>query len=278
MENPVVLAIDDDHIQLEIITNAAAKLEYPQIDVVTAENVAEARAVLKERTVDMVITDQRMPDGTAFDVVRESIARNPLVPVVVITAFESVADAVNLLKKGARDYIVKPLRPQDIQQILVTSLEWHKRETDVHEATDTNGHVEDIPDNIGETTSEAMRDALSIAARAADTETSVLIYGESGTGKEVMARLIHRNSARADGPFVPVNVAAIPESLVEAELFGHKKGAFTGAQSDREGYFQRARGGTLFIDELGDIPLSVQVKLCGRSSSGRSIPSDRKCR
>jgi DNA-binding NtrC family response regulator len=261
MENPVVLAVDDDHTQLEIIKNAAAKLEYPQIEVIAAENVAAALAVLKERTVDMVITDQRMPDGTAFDVVRESVARNPLVPVVVITAFESVEDAVSLLKKGARDYIVKPLRPQDIQQILVNALEWHKRETDVHAATGTNGHADDVPENIGDTTSEAMREALSIAARAADTETSVLIYGESGTGKEVMARLIHRNSTRADGPFVPVNVAAIPESLVEAELFGHKKGAFTGAQSDREGYFQRARGGTLFIDELGDIPLNVQVKL-----------------
>jgi two-component system response regulator PilR (NtrC family) len=165
MENPVVLAVDDDPIQLEIIKNAAAKLEYPQIDVVTAENVALALEVLEERTVDMVITDQRMPDGTAFDVVRESVARNPLVPVVVITAFESVEDAVSLLKKGARDYIVKPLRPQDIQQILVTALEWHKRETDVHEATDTDGHTDGhtdaVPENIGDTTSEAMREALS---------------------------------------------------------------------------------------------------------------------
>ncbi|MFW5642871.1 MAG: sigma-54-dependent transcriptional regulator [Alkalispirochaeta sp.] len=263
METSIVLAVDDDPVQLEIIKNAASKLEYPSIEVIPAENVTAALTVLKERSVDMVITDQRMPDGNALDVVRESVKRNPLVPVIVITAFESVEDAVQLLKHGARDYIVKPLRPQDIQQLLINTLEWHRREQDVQDVTDTDGAGagSDAIESIGETTSESMRVALGIAARAADAETSVLIHGESGTGKEVMARLIHSNSSRASGPFVPVNVAAIPETLVESELFGHKKGAFTGAQNDREGYFQRAKGGTLFIDELGDIPLNVQVKL-----------------
>lgn len=261
MEKSIVLAVDDDSIQLEIIKNAAAKLEYPTIDVLMASNVEEALSILDSQSVDMIITDQRMPDGSAHDVVRRSVELNPLVPIVVITAFESVEDAVTLLKQGAKDYIVKPLRPQDIQQILIRSLEWHRRERDVRNATD--GALTDavLAEHIGETTSESMREALSIASRAADSETSVLIHGESGTGKEVMARLIHSNSSRATGPFVPVNVAAIPETLVESELFGHKKGAFTGATTDREGYFQRAAGGTLFVDELGDIPLAVQVKL-----------------
>jgi DNA-binding NtrC family response regulator len=261
MEKSIVLAVDDDPVQLEIIKSAASKLEYPSIEVISAVDVASALAVLEDRPVDMVLTDQRLPDGTAFDVVQKSIALNPLVPIVVITAFESVEDAVLLIKKGARDYIMKPLRPHDIQQILITSLEWHRQERDVHDATGDGGRDGTVEPAIGETTSEAMRHALSIASRAAGTESSVLIHGESGTGKEVLARLIHSNSARSKGPFVPVNVAAIPETLVEGELFGHRKGAFTGAVSEREGYFQRAKGGTLFIDELGDIPLHVQVKL-----------------
>ncbi len=261
MEKSIVLAVDDDPVQLEIINNAASKLEYPSIEVVSAADVASALAVLEERSVDMVLTDQRLPDGTAFDVLQKSIALNPLVPVVVITAFESVEDAVKLIKKGARDYVIKPLRPHDIQQILITSLEWHRQERDVHVATGEGGRDGSVEPSIGDTTSEVMRRALSIASRAAGTESSVLIHGESGTGKEVLARLIHSNSARSTGPFVPVNVAAIPETLVEAELFGHRKGAFTGAVNEREGYFQRAKGGTLFIDELGDIPLHVQVKL-----------------
>lgn len=260
-EKSVVLAIDDDPIQLEIIKNAAAKLEFPEIDVRTAENVEDAIAILDQQSVDMIITDQRLPDGSAHEIVQHSVALNPMVPIVVITAFESVEDAVTLLKHGARDYIVKPLRPQHIQQILIRTLEWHKREQDVRSATATATEGIALSELIGETTSDAMREALSVASRAADSETSVLIHGESGTGKEVMARLIHANSARAKGPFVPVNVAAIPDTLVESELFGHKKGAFTGATADREGYFQRAKGGTLFIDELGDIPLHVQVKL-----------------
>lgn len=267
MEKSVVLAVDDDPVQLEIIKTAASKLEYPLIEVIPAENVSAARAVLDDRPVDMVLTDQRMPDGTAVDVVQHSLAINPLIPIVVMTAFESVEDAVKLLKKGVRDYLVKPLRPQDIQQILISSLEWHRREREIQTTTTTpedltvSGGSKDLAPSFGETNAESMRRALSMASRAAGTESSVLIHGESGTGKEVMARLIHAHSTRAAGPFVPVNVAAFPETLVESELFGHRKGAFTGATGEREGYFQRAAGGTLFIDELGDIPLYTQVKL-----------------
>ncbi len=268
MEKSIVLAVDDDPVQIRIIKTAASRLEYPSIEVVGAQSVTEALEILEERPVDLVLTDHRLPDGTAYEVVQKSISLNPLVPVVVITAFESVEDAVGLMKKGARDYIIKPIRPQAIQRILITALENRRRMQDVQDVTSrkkdggdqTTLRRKKMPE-ISDTTSDAMRRALSIASRAAGTESSVLIHGESGTGKEVLARLIHANSSRSGGPFVPVNVAAIPETLVEAELFGHKKGAYTGAIHDREGYFQRAKGGTLFIDELGDIPLHTQVKL-----------------
>ncbi len=259
MVRPTVLAVDDDPVQLDMIRTAAEKLEFPSIDVVLASNVTEATEVLEARAVDMVITDQRMPDGSAHDIVSRSIAVNPLVPIVVITAFESVEDAVNLLKQGARDYIVKPLRPADIQKLLINMLEWHERESEV-EAFQSAEAVPGPP-QTGQSASVAMKEALTLAARAAGSDVSVLLRGESGTGKEVMARRIHANSARATGPFIAVNVAAIPATLVEAELFGHAKGAFTGATADRVGFFERAGGGTLFIDELGDIPLNVQVKL-----------------
>ncbi len=268
MAQHVVLAVDDDPIQLELIRTAVSKLEYPEVEVRTALTVRNAVSIINNEALDMIISDQRLPDGSATDIVRASIKVNPLVPIVVVTAFESVQDAVTLLKEGARDYIVKPLRAPDIQKLLINTLEWHTREEDVN--TVTGAGVRETPDGFGQTTSEPMRYALGIAARAADSEASVLIRGESGTGKEVLSRLIHRNSKRANGPFVAVNVAAIPETLVESELFGHTRGAYTGAHADRVGYFEKAQGGTLFIDELGDIPLNVQVKLL-RAIQAREI-------
>ncbi|TVR73807.1 MAG: sigma-54-dependent Fis family transcriptional regulator [Spirochaetaceae bacterium] len=257
MQHVVLLAVDDDPVQLEIIASAAARLEYPPIEVLKAATVAEALASIDARTPDMVICDKLLPDGEAREVLAVMRRTNPLVPVIVITAHESVASAVDLIKQGARDYLVKPLKPLEIQQVIAGTLAWRTDEADYAELIEP----ETERSGIAFSAAEPMKTAIRLAARAADSDASILIQGESGTGKELLARFIHSRSGRRDKPFIPVHVAALPESLVESELFGHRKGAFTGAQSDRTGFFEQATSGTLFIDEIAEIPLSVQVKL-----------------
>ncbi len=257
MQNVVLLAVDDDPVQLEIITSAVKRLEYPPIEVVRAGTLAEACSAIESRTPDMVICDNMLPDGRAEQVVAAMRRSNPLVPVIVITAHESVENAVDLIKKGARDYLVKPLKPLEIQQIIAGTLAWRTDEVDYAELIEPESQEGGIVESVA----ESMKTALRLAGRAADSDASILIQGESGTGKELLARFIHSRSERRSKPFVAVHVAALPESLVESELFGHRKGAFTGAQSDRVGFFEQAASGTLFIDEIGEIPPSVQVKL-----------------
>lgn len=257
MPNVVLLAVDDDPIQLEIIASAAAKLEYPSIEVARAESVASARELIESRKPDMVICDKLLPDGEARDVLQEMRLRNPLVPVIVITAHESVSSAVELIKQGARDYLVKPLKPLEIQQIIAGTLAWSSDEADYANLIEP----EQEESGVAYSVAESMKSALRLAGRAADSDASILIQGESGTGKELLARFIHSRSKRRNNPFVAVHVAALPESLVESELFGHRKGAFTGAHEDRAGFFEQAASGTLFIDEIAEIPQSVQVKL-----------------
>ncbi|POR04328.1 hypothetical protein AU468_03230 [Alkalispirochaeta sphaeroplastigenens] len=253
----ILLAVDDDPVQLEIIAAAATRLEYPPMEVMRADSVASAREAIGSCLPDMVICDNFLPDGEACDVLTEMRQRNPLVPVIVITAHESVQNAVGLIKRGARDYLVKPLKMVEIQQVIAGSLTWRSEEEDYVDLIEP----EQKGEGIAYSAAPVMRDALRLAGRAADSDASILIQGESGTGKELLARFIHRKSARREGPFVVVNMAALAESLVESELFGHRKGAFTGAQADRVGFFEQAASGTLFIDEVAEIPLSVQVKL-----------------
>lgn len=257
MQSVVLLAVDDDPIQLEIIASAAARLEYPPIEVLTAATVAEASERIEARAPDMVICDKLLPDGEARQVLQQMRRKNPLVPLIVITAHESVSSAVELIKQGARDYLVKPLKPLEIQQIIAGTLAWRTDERDYAQLIES----ESVQSGVAYSEAESMKAALRLAGRAADSDASILIQGESGTGKELLARFIHSRSARRDKPFLAVHVAALPESLVESELFGHRKGAFTGAHADRVGFFEQAAGGTLLVDEIGEIPLSVQVKL-----------------
>lgn len=278
MSSVTLLAIDDDPVQLEIIAAAAHQLEYPQITVLPAASVEEANTLLEHNAPDMVICDNFLPDGSGRDILQAMRHANPLVPVIIITAHESVAGAVDLLKCGARDYLVKPLKSREIQQVIAATLAWHSEEQDfaalsrqhrdgeqdpAGESPATSRHLAssgDLPD-ITDTVAETMKTALRLAVRGANSVAAILIQGESGTGKELLARLIHERSPRSHGPFVTVHMAALAESLVESELFGHRQGAFTGAQGDRIGYFEQANGGTLFIDEVGEVPLSIQVKL-----------------
>lgn len=255
-----VLAIDDDAAQLERLRVFFGRMEYPPVDYRAVETASEGMEILRSDVVDLVLTDLRLGDSSGLEVLARSKALNPLVPVVVMTAFSDAREAVEILKGGADDYLIKPTSYAEIEKVL---LRVHEKNLLVREAF--------LPPSEGPAASPAtagiiyrgaaMANVLRLAARCADSDATVLLNGESGTGKELVARFIHDRSPRRDGPFVPVNISALAVALAESELFGHKRGAFTGASSDRVGRFEEADGGTLFIDEVGDVDPSVQVKL-----------------
>lgn len=255
-----VMAIDDDETVLELVRVACESIEQTSITCISASNMAEGMQRLHEKRCDLVLADHFLPDGNAREFLAHVQSVNPEVPVIVMTAYESAEAAVEFLKAGAEDYLVKPLKGQDIKHVVLRTL--NARE----ESEDNNRLYATLPQETVERylpgiRSSRMRRIMSILSRATDGTATVLIEGESGTGKEVLARVLHEAGPRRSGPFVAVNCAALPEGLVEAELFGAKRGAFTGAVADRIGRFVEADGGTLFLDEVGEIPLSTQVKL-----------------
>lgn len=235
----VILAVDDDPTQLSMIEAACSTIQYTDIEVLQGETLT---------------------DGTGLDLVDHLQALNPTVPVIVMTGHDSAQVAVQFLKRGAADYLTKPLKGDDIRHAILRTLQSAEEREDEAAVLDTITQPDAGP-FVLESRSTRMRKVMSVIARAAEGTATVLIEGESGTGKEVVARALHRASPRHNGPFVVVNCAALPEGLIEAELFGAKKGAYTGSVSDRRGRFAEADGGTLFIDEVGEIPLSTQVKL-----------------
>ena len=252
-----ILIVDDDpgfRTLLETILRDAG------YDVTTGATAAEGRRLGESASFHLALTDLRLPDGDGLDVLRWFQAHAPEVPVIMITAFGTVASAVEAMKLGAADYLGKPLASPEALRVLVRStLEQRRilRERDVwREQTES---LFDPGDLIAQDPSMAL--PLELARKVAATNATVLLTGESGTGKEVLARLIHRNSARADGVFVAVNCAALAPSLIESELFGHEKGAFTGAAAQHLGRFERAHAGTLFLDEIGDLDSHLQTKL-----------------
>ena len=254
-----ILAIDDDHSQLELLKLMVNNIPFPAIELLTAETAEAGLAQLSRHTVDLVLTDFRLPDRNGMEVLEEVKRRNPLISVVVMTSFENVKDAVVILKHGGDDYLVKPTRQPEIEHLIVRLFEQQSlRRENTRVDEEIKASFENLPLVYN---SQAMKNVLNLVARSAESNSTVLVTGESGTGKEMIARLIHQTSFRKDKPFVTVNIAALPETLMESELFGYMKGAFTGAAHDRMGRFEEAHGGTLFIDEVGDIPLSVQVKL-----------------
>ena len=254
-----LLAVDDDETQLELIRTIIEDIEYPKVEYLAAVNVQEALATVTQKVVDLVITDLRLPDGSGFDVLTEIKALSPAIAVVVMTAFANTAEAVSLLKGGADDYLIKPTRKADIEKILIRINERMALQREALLPPDEGPAASPAAAGIIYR-SESMAGVLSMAARAATSSATVLLFGESGTGKELVARFIHERSARP-GPFVAVSISALPETLVESELFGYRKGAFTGASDDRIGRFEEAEGGTLFLDEIGEISLALQVKL-----------------
>ena len=247
-ENPRVLLVDDDKDLLQLIAMRLSAAGYAVTAVESGEAALAALAVSRPQAV---VTDLRMQgmDGMAlFDAIHRD---SPSLPVVILTAHGTIPEAVSATRRGVFSFLTKPFEPKVLLDTVAEAL----RLSSVPSGNVENWRVEII------TRSSAMEDLLSQARRVAASDASVCLYGASGTGKELLARAIHRASPRAEAPFVAVNCGAIPEGLLESELFGHKKGSFTGAVADRRGLFQAAQGGTLFLDEIGDMPLPLQVKL-----------------
>ena len=244
--SPRIPLVDDEPDLLDLMELTLVKMG---LETDRATSVAEARAELARNAYDLCLTDMRLPDGEGLEVVALASALPLPVPVAVITAFGNAGNAVAALKAGAFDYLAKPVALDQLRALVKSAL-------NVPGTAQADDPARDL---IGQ--SAAMQDIRARIAKLARTQAPVHIAGESGSGKELAARLIHRLGSRMEQPFVAVNCGAIPETLMESEFFGYRKGAFTGADADRNGFFQAADGGTLFLDEVADLPLSMQVKL-----------------
>jgi two-component system response regulator PilR (NtrC family) len=242
---PRVLLVDDEPDLLELLEMTLSRMG---LDTSRAETVVDAQRQLDANGFDLCLTDWNLPDGEGIRVVEHITQKGLDVPVAVITAFGSTQNAVAALKAGAFDYLAKPVALEQLRALVKQALK-----------------VPDKPQPattyqlLGE--SPAMQQVRGLIERLAKSQAPVFINGESGSGKELAARMIHLKGPRAELPFIAVNCGAIPENLMESEFFGYKKGAFTGAEADRDGFFQAANGGTLFLDEVADLPLAMQVKL-----------------
>ncbi|HEY9166417.1 MAG TPA: sigma-54 dependent transcriptional regulator [Candidatus Kryptonia bacterium] len=250
------IAVIDDHADsLELLREALS----PQYDVETFSDPVMALRQITSGEFSAVVTDVMMPKLNGVELLGKLVQTSPDLPVVLITAFGTLEGAANTIKSGAFDYLSKPLNLNEIR-LVVSNAVSHFHVTRKGKKFPDEGASEVKTSNVVGR-SENMLKVFKIIGRAAPTNSSILIQGESGTGKEIVARSVHMNSPRAEKPFIPISVAAIPEQLLEAELFGHEKGAFTGALFARDGLFTEAEGGTLFLDEVGEIPLQLQPKL-----------------
>lgn len=251
-----ILLIDDEPAQILSIQSFLKRRNY---QVLSANSGTEGLALFKKGNVHLVLTDFRMPDMNGLQVVREIIKINPEIPVVVLTAYSDSEDAVKVMKEGAFDYLSKPIDLDELELLVQKAKE---RSYLISENKLLRTQLEDrYKFDAVISQSKEMENVLNTAGRAAKSKVTVLIRGESGTGKELVAKALHFASSRKDKPMITVNCAALTETLLESELFGHEKGSFTGASAKRIGRFEQADGGTLFIDEIGDIPLQTQVKL-----------------
>jgi len=246
-QKPTCLIVDDETDIRELLVMT---LERMDIETYSANGVEEAKALLQSRPYALCLTDMQMPDGTGLDLLHYINEFHTGLPVAVITAHGSADNAVCALKAGAFDYLTKPISLKQLRPVVESALKL---------SVQTSKSQPNTIEMIGD--SEQVRFVRSMIEKLARSQAPVYISGESGSGKELAAKLIHKNSSRKDGAFIAVNCGAIPENLMESEFFGYKKGAFTGANQDKEGMFQAANGGTLFLDEVADLPLLMQVKL-----------------
>ncbi len=252
---PIVLVVDDEK---SIVESLAKIFERESIAVVSAHDGPSALEILRRQRISVLLTDLMMPGLSGMDLLRAAKTVAPEVEVVLMTAYGTVETAVEAMKEGAYDFVTKPLKRAHVVRIIRNALD---KQALVVENRALRAQLEEKRRRAVVGNALLWRRTMEIVMQASPSEATVLLLGESGTGKELLARAIHDHSPRGAGPFVPVNCAAIPETILEAELFGYEKGAFTGAAQRREGRFEAASGGTLFLDEIGEIPLHVQVKL-----------------
>jgi two-component system, NtrC family, response regulator AtoC len=252
---PNILIVDDDRNLIKVLSGILEELD---ADLVTASNADSALSALDAQSFDLVITDLKMPGKSGMDVLEFSLKKNPSAPVIMVSAFGNIEAAVNAMKMGAFDFITKPFHPDEFLQVAKKALSESNSNKKL-----LSPYFDDIksfaPDIIGGTA--AIKQLLHTTKKVAATDSIVLISGETGVGKELVARAIHLASPRRAQPFIKVNCAAIPDSLLESDLFGYEKGAFTGAVTHKPGRFEIAHGGTIFLDEIGEMPLSLQPKL-----------------
>jgi len=247
--------VEDERSEREAL---ARVLRMENYEVLTAEDAEHALRLVDDR-VDLVLSDLRMGKNTGIDLLRIWKQRHPSTPFVLITAHGDIESAVEAMKLGAADYVTKPVNPEELLLLIQRCLEVRKKDETIEHLSRRLDDKLGLENIVGR--SKPMLDVFSRVRRAAQAESTILILGESGTGKELIAEAIHQNSHRKNGPFIAVNMAAVPTSLVESELFGHVKGAFTGATASRVGRFEAAQRGTIFIDEIGDFALESQAKL-----------------
>lgn len=250
MTTHTALIVDDEPDILELLSITLMRMG---IDTQQAHNLSTAHELLKSQSFDLCLTDMHLPDGNGLDLVKHIQQQHPNTPVAVITAFGSIETAIEALKLGAFDFVSKPVELSRLRDMVQQALKIKP--------------VAELSENVAQNARELLGQSAAIEQlrsqinKVARSQAPVYISGESGSGKELVARLVHQLSPRSDAPFIPVNCGAIPGELMESEFFGHKKGSFTGAVSDKLGLFQSAQGGTLFLDEVADLPLPMQVKL-----------------
>jgi two-component system response regulator AtoC len=253
-KRPVILIVDDE----KNTRDGLARALKPTYEILQAENGQRALEIASQHSVDVVLSDVRMPGIDGLTLTQRLLARQPQPICILLTAYGSIETAVEAMKRGAYDFLTKPVNLDRLDLLLKRALREHEIETEnreLHEQLDSKYGLKNI---IGQ--SAAMQEVFDMIRQVAASRATVLIQGESGTGKELVAKAIHQLSPRAQGPFVPVHCAALSHSLLESELFGHEKGAFTGAVERRRGRFEMADGGTLFLDEIGEIEPAIQVK------------------
>ena len=251
-----ILVVEDELVQLESLAGFLTKQGYR---VLKASLPEKALGIVRDNSVDIVLSDFKMPGMSGVKLLETIKEMNPSIQVIIMTAYGTVESATDAMKLGAADYITKPIDLYRLQVLILNIVERKQLVSENRLLRQQLSERFSVDGIISE--SSEMSKVLNVACRVADSNASVLITGETGTGKELIARSIHFSGSRCDKPFVAVNCAALPDNLLESELFGHEKGAFTGADRQRKGRFETADGGTLFIDEVGEIPLSLQVKL-----------------
>ncbi|AKT37964.1 sigma-54-dependent transcriptional regulator [Chondromyces crocatus] len=262
-----VLIVDDERSVGELLESGLKKRGF-QVKSCTSGDAA--LALLAEEEFDAVVTDLRMKGMDGLSLCERIVANRPDVPVLVITAFGSLESAIAAIRAGAYDFLTKPFELEVLRLALVRAIRHRALREEVKRLRQAAAASQGYGEMLG--ASAPMRKVYDLIDRVAEVDTSVLVTGESGTGKELVARALHRRSPRRDGPFIAVNCAAVPEPLLESELFGHAKGAFTDAKGARQGLFFQASGGTLFLDEIGDMPLGLQPKLLRALQERRARP------